>query len=84
MPERKTAAKAPATKRVKLTLPSKEAKAWTSEGKLVSGSVVELPTDEADYFIAADLAYPFDGEVDAIAPEVDPESMRVPSELIPE
>ena len=62
------------TKRVKLTLHGKTSKAFTSAGPLVTGSVVELPTDEAQRFIDLGCAQLTDDEPERIEPEVNVEA----------
>ena len=62
------------TKRVKLTLHGKTSKAFTSKGPLVTGSVVELPTDEAQRFIDLGCAQLTDDDEARIEPEVNVEA----------
>ena len=61
------------TKRVKLTLHGKTSKAFTSKGPLVTGSVVELPAEEAQRFIDLGCAQLTDDDEARIEPEVNVE-----------
>lgn len=62
------------TTRVQLALANKFAKAFTSKGPLVHGSVVELPADEAQRFIELGCAHLTDVDEVRIEPEVNIES----------
>ena len=74
------------TKRVKIALHGKTAKAFTSEGPLVTGSVVELPTDEAQRLIDKGCAQLTDADEARIEPEVNVEgdAIRTPESDAPE
>ena len=56
--------------RIKLALANESAKAFTSKGPLVHGSVVELPTDEAQRFIDLGCAHLSDADQVRVEPEV--------------
>ena len=62
------------TTRIVLALANKSAKAFTSKGPLVHGSVVELPPDEAQRFIDRGCAHLSDADELRIEPEVNIES----------
>lgn len=64
------------SKRVKLTLHGKTAKAFTSKGPLVTGSVVELPAKEAQRLIDLDCAQLTDDDTARIEPEVNVEGAQ--------
>ena len=60
--------------RVLIKLPNQEAKVFSSLGPLVSGSVVDLPSEEAEQFMARGCALPsFDECENKIAPVCDVE-----------
>ena len=67
MPEKKT-------RRIKLALANEKSKAFTSKGPLVHGSVVTLPTDEAQRFIELGCAHLSDDDEVRIEPDVNLES----------
>ncbi len=55
------------TQRVKITLPSPEAKVFTSEGPVLSGSVLPLPAEEGASLCERGLAVPaLDSDEDSI------------------
>ena len=62
------------TTRIKLALANDSAKAFTSKGPLVHGSVVELPTDEAQRFIERGCAHLSDADELRVEPAVNIES----------
>ena len=65
--------------RIEIKLRGKFAKAFTSEGPLVSGSVVELPSEEAARLIAKGCAHLSDQEVARLEPRVNIEDGLVPA-----
>ncbi len=62
------------TTRVKFALANAKSKAFTSKGPLVHGSVVDLPTDEAQRFVELGCAHLSDADEVRIEPEVNLES----------
>lgn len=58
------------TTRVKLTLHNSEAKVFTTEGPLVHGSVVSLPTEEAQRLIELGCATLTDADDVRVEPTV--------------
>ena len=58
------------TTRVRLALHNPKAKAFTSRGPLVHGSVVTLPTEEAQRFIDQGVAHLSDDDEVRVEPEV--------------
>lgn len=69
-------AKAPGKLRVEITLGSKrQAKVFTSRGPFVTGSVCELPADEAERYIDQGIARISPKDVDEIAPTTNVEKV---------
>lgn len=66
------------TKRIKVSLHGKGSKAFTSKGPLVTGSVVELPSEEAQRMIDRGSAQLTDADEARIEPEVNVEGMTPP------
>ena len=59
------------TIRIKLTLSGAKAKVFTSEGPLVTGSVVELPSAEAERLIKLGKAHMTADDAERIEPATD-------------